>query len=172
MPYRDKAKEKQYRHEYYLKHKERWKERNDAYRKTHREELREQSKKNCIKYNEYYKRYRLKHAEKNKKYQKEYKLKNPEKIRELNRKYRKAHETELKKYKRTRNETVWNDATYKLNYAKRKGRVVQLPCEVCGAEKSQAHHCDYNKPLEVVWLCQKHHSEWHQNNTPIYSLEG
>jgi len=43
-------------------------------------------------------------------------------------------------------------------------------CETCN-EKSifkngrtgiQAHHCDYNKPLEVKWLCQKCHHEWHK----------
>ncbi len=47
-------------------------------------------------------------------------------------------------------------------------------CEHCGAVKPfrggrcgiQAHHNDYNKPLEVVWLCQKCHHEWHKINTP------
>lgn len=29
----------------------------------------------------------------------------------------------------------------------------------CGDEKSQAHHKDYSQPLEVVWLCKKHHME-------------
>lgn len=45
-------------------------------------------------------------------------------------------------------------------------------CEICGAESVfkdgrsgiQAHHCDYNKPLEVMWLCQKCHHEWHKNH--------
>ena len=30
-------------------------------------------------------------------------------------------------------------------------------CEVCGSPKVQAHHDDYSKPLEVRWLCVRHH---------------
>lgn len=43
----------------------------------------------------------------------------------------------------------------------RKGRMVRMPCEVCGEIKSQAHHVDYRKPLDVKWLCFKHHREAH-----------
>lgn len=25
-----------------------------------------------------------------------------------------------------------------------------------------AHHCDYSKPLEVTWMCTKHHNAWHR----------
>jgi len=41
------------------------------------------------------------------------------------------------------------------------------PCEVCGAQKAQAHHDDYSKPLDVRWLCTTHHAEWHKHNTPV-----
>ena len=50
-----------------------------------------------------------------------------------------------------------------LNHAVRDGRVIRMPCEVCGNEKSEAHHEDYSKPLDVVWLCDKHHHEAHKN---------
>lgn len=37
------------------------------------------------------------------------------------------------------------------------GKIFKQPCEVCGESKAQAHHEDYSKPLEVRWLCTKHH---------------
>lgn len=48
-----------------------------------------------------------------------------------------------------------------LNVSLKRGKVKKLPCEVCGDSKSQAHHDDYSKPLEVRWLCRLHHSEFH-----------
>ncbi len=50
-------------------------------------------------------------------------------------------------------------AEKKVQTAKLNGTLTQKPCEVCGKMKSQAHHNDYSKPLEVRWLCPKHHKE-------------
>ncbi len=43
--------------------------------------------------------------------------------------------------------------------------VPKKPCGVCGHEKVQAHHEDYSKPLDVNWLCKKHHVEAHYPKT-------
>lgn len=43
--------------------------------------------------------------------------------------------------------------------ALKSGLLKKLPCETCNLEKVQAHHDDYSKPLEVRWLCFKHHRE-------------
>lgn len=49
-----------------------------------------------------------------------------------------------------------------VQYAIAKGTLTREPCEKCGVEESEAHHDDYNFPLDVIWLCPKHHSELHR----------
>jgi hypothetical protein len=39
------------------------------------------------------------------------------------------------------------------------GELIQQPCQECGVYPAEAHHEDYLKPLEVEWLCKKHHAE-------------
>ena len=42
------------------------------------------------------------------------------------------------------------------------GKLSRGPCVKCEAtDKIQAHHPDYSKPLEVVWLCPKCHGLEH-----------
>ena len=50
----------------------------------------------------------------------------------------------------------------KTNKALLCGKLTRGPCEVCGStETIQGHHRDYDKPLEVNWLCQQHHDSLH-----------
>jgi len=44
----------------------------------------------------------------------------------------------------------------------RNGSLFRLPCVRCKEEKSVAHHEDYDKPLEVMWLCQPCHKQRHK----------
>lgn len=53
-------------------------------------------------------------------------------------------------------------ARKKVRYYIQKGTLKRLPCETCGEVKSEAHHEDHTKPLEVNFLCKKHHSEKHR----------
>jgi len=40
-------------------------------------------------------------------------------------------------------------------------KMERKPCEVCNDVNSEAHHDDYSKPMEVRFLCSKHHKEHH-----------
>ena len=49
----------------------------------------------------------------------------------------------------------------------RMGRLQKQPCEVCGECEVEAHHDNYNKPLDVRWLCIKHHRRLHRENSTL-----
>ncbi len=50
-----------------------------------------------------------------------------------------------------------------LNHAIRDGKINRQSCEIRGCEGlPEAHHDDYNEPLNVRWLCFKHHREHHR----------
>jgi len=43
----------------------------------------------------------------------------------------------------------------------RSGRLKRGNCEICNQSNAEAHHEDYFKPLDVIWLCKKHHRKLH-----------
>ena len=51
-------------------------------------------------------------------------------------------------------------ASHILNNALKYKKIIRQPCFICGA-RAHAHHPDYDRPLDVVWLCPKHHKEAH-----------
>lgn len=53
------------------------------------------------------------------------------------------------------------NARDRVYYAIKTGKLNRLPCYKCGNKKSEAHHEDYSKPLDVKWLCKKCHSKEH-----------
>ena len=53
------------------------------------------------------------------------------------------------------------EAQQKFYVERRAGRIKRQPCVKCGKKKTHGHHEDYNQPLEVIWLCHKHHCERH-----------
>jgi len=45
----------------------------------------------------------------------------------------------------------------KVHTAIKSGRLVRLPCFVCG-DNAEAHHPDYSRPLDVVWYRDENNS--------------
>lgn len=55
-----------------------------------------------------------------------------------------------------------NRAQARVAYALKAGILIREPCEVCGSERVHAHHPDYSRPLDVAWLCARHHRARHE----------
>lgn len=53
-------------------------------------------------------------------------------------------------------------AQIKVGNAIRNGRLIKMACRKCGNPKSEAHHEDYNRPLDVIWLCKDCHGARHR----------
>jgi hypothetical protein len=94
----------------------------------------------------------------------EYGRRNPEKKRVWNKVHRQRHPEVGAKHtavyrKRYPEKLAAHSA---VQVALKSGTLKRQPCQICGAEKSHAHHDDYSKPLAVEWLCHQHHMERHQ----------
>ncbi len=91
---------------------------------------------------------------------------NIEKIREYDRERGKQ---EHRIANSTRSSAAWRSADKrraschnKVRWALQSGTLQKLPCERCKNPKSLAHHEDYGKPLDVIWLCQPCHKQRHK----------
>ena len=50
-------------------------------------------------------------------------------------------------------------ARHTIQNAIQGGHIKRGACEICGSTRTEAHHDDYAKSLEVRWLCHQHHRE-------------
>ena len=53
------------------------------------------------------------------------------------------------------------------HYAEKCGKIERKPCGVCSDAKTEAHHIDYSRPLDVVWLCKTHHDVAHDRVSAV-----
>lgn len=98
---------------------------------------------------------------------KKYRERNKARVTAQRRLWRIKNLDKVNEYNRIRRRKI-GDANQLTYRAIKNGTLIPSPCEVCGRGQAEAHHDDYNKPLEIRWLCQDCHKEWHKNNTPIY----
>jgi hypothetical protein len=50
----------------------------------------------------------------------------------------------------------------------REGKINKEPCVVCGCEDVLAHHEDYSKPNDVIWICASHHKSYHDGKLGLF----
>jgi len=61
-------------------------------------------------------------------------------------------------------------AHVKVHSAIKLKKIVKGRCYICNEKKVQAHHIDYNYPLKVLWLCIKHHADYHYKERLIKEI--
>ncbi len=130
--------------------------------------------------NETRKKWYLRNAEKIKKINIEYARKNKDKVNSNHRKWyeenfeivKEQRENQrvrirewAKKYTKQDHIREKLKANRLLNYNVSTGKIIRpLTCSLCGNErKLEGHHHDYNKPLDVIWVCRKCHVMIHRN---------
>lgn len=109
---------------------------------------------------DYAKRYYFLHKKKLDQYRRCWASRNPAKERRYKSKWLRENLHWYYEWERGRNPII-RKAYVAVRNALRSGKLVQKPCAVCGSKISHAHHADYHKPLDVEWLCPKHHKEKH-----------
>lgn len=97
-------------------------------------------------------------------YHREYSKRNAERTRERHRISR------VKRYAESIEERIRTKANAAVWYALKTGKMQRKSCEVCGDDRTEAHHDSYKREdfLRVKFLCVRHHAETHRNMTPIY----
>lgn len=138
------------------------------YRLANKDKIKAYREANKEKTRDYDKSRRLQLPEELKSQKAAYRAANKDKIAAYNKSYASTNPREYdgeqdslrqEKYRANNPEKV--KARNMVNLAIRLGKVQQGCCEVCGSVKAEGHHEDYSKPLQVNWLCRRHHMDRH-----------
>lgn len=108
----------------------------------------------------YYRDYYLRNKNKLDDYRRKWAETNPEKEKRYKSKWLRSNLAWYYEWERGRNPII-RKAYVAVRNAIKSGKLLPRPCAVCGRKKTHAHHRDYLKPLDVEWLCPKHHKEKH-----------
>jgi hypothetical protein len=113
-----------------------------------------------------WRKYGNNNSEKRNQYHKELYISNPEIVSARVKEYHSTPEGKLA-VKKSRSKQIEKfpekiAARSAVARAVQSGKLTRKPCERCGRSKRiQAHHEDYSKPLEVIWLCISCHTKEH-----------
>jgi hypothetical protein len=110
---------------------------------------------------EYYQRYYQDNKEQFRKRTYKYYQENRKEILERGKKWRIKNREWFREY--ARRNKKYSKATEAIRQAINRGDLIRKPCIICGDNKSEAHHPDYSKLLDVRWLCKKHHAFVHSS---------
>jgi len=91
-------------------------------------------------------------------WRREYYKANQEQIIDSRRRNRQKHTETVRRYAKQNKDKL--RARSLVNQRINRGKLKREPCIVCKNPKGEAHHPDHSKPLDVVWLCRKHHRAW------------
>jgi len=96
--------------------------------------------------------------------------------RECDKKYQKRKRL-LRLVNKTEEYNIWrakhpnsSSAHGKVNYLINIGKIKRGVCCICGNKRSYAHHENYNKPLDIIWLCPSHHKKYHLGLVDIIKI--
>jgi hypothetical protein len=124
------------------------------------------------------KKFRLTHPDRIKEIQRQFNLRNPDKRIEYKNRWLLGHPDGIKeadkrwrdKYPERARECVriWDSKNPEKGKARRTARAAvlrgdltrQVKCQKCGgsSKRIEGHHYDYSRPLDLIWLCHKCHS--------------
>lgn len=54
---------------------------------------------------------------------------------------------------------------------KKRGHLVPKPCQNCGSKEVEMHHEDYDRPLDVTWLCRPCHLALHAGGVTRVTID-
>jgi predicted nucleic acid-binding Zn ribbon protein len=76
----------------------------------------------------------------------------------------------LRKYKEFKDPllVLRNRTRRKTKDLLKKGIIQKQTCVVCGKHDVIAHHEDYSRPNDVIWICEKHHAKYHNGKIGLF----
>lgn len=89
---------------------------------------------------------------------------NPDKFKAANKKWKEKNPDNFIKSLRKYRSTNRLKENARRSVLKRviRNKITKSPCLICKNPKVEAHHTDYTKPFDVMWLCKSHHTAWHR----------